>query len=662
MNTHEVMKQKISVYFDGETTPAEKKEVEEHLKACISCQNQLEAFKKISFSLESWHDADPSPDLDQKLAKIKNPEESKMKTKKTKWNHRAAAAVLAGLAAVVVFRHLGDRALEEPKPPAPITREVSVTEKAIAPAAAPSEVKPDRLFFAAEALKKSEPSAYQNFSVRREALLEFSFQAKEEEVFNTENYASIQESGFQEVLKHPLSTFSIDVDTASYSNVRRFLNQDQMPPKDAVRIEEMINYFTYDYPAPQGEEPFSITAEMSACPWNKEHELLLVGLRGKEFSKESLPESNLVFLIDVSGSMDEPGKLPLLQKAFQTMIQQLDQKQRVAIVTYAGASGLVLDSTPGTEKETLRGAIQDLTPGGATAGAEGIRLAYEIAQKHFISGGSNRVILATDGDFNVGVSSEGELVRLVEEKRASGVFLTVLGFGTGNYQDSKMEKLADKGNGNYFYIDSLSEARKVLVEELGSTLFTIAKDVKIQVEFNPGKVKAYRLVGYENRMLAAEDFNDDKKDAGEMGAGHTVTALYELVSADSKETFGKIDDLTYQESKIKASGDVATVKLRYKEPEGAESRLLAKTLTQEQAAQNPSGNLLWASAAAEFGMLLRGSEFKGSASYREVLNRSQTAKGQDPSGHRAEFIELVQKAQKLDISPSEGIQFKGSAE
>ncbi|MBI4004110.1 MAG: VWA domain-containing protein [Candidatus Omnitrophica bacterium] len=479
--------------------------------------------------------------------------------------------------------------------------------------------------------------------------------------FHTEQYDRIYENQFLAVTENPLSTFSIDVDTASYANVRRFLQAGQLPPEDSVRIEELVNYFTYDYPQPEGEAPFSITVDRALCPWNAEHQLVRVGLKGRVYQGE-LPPSNLVFLIDVSGSMNEPNKLPLLKTAFSHMVDRLTATERVTIVVYAGAAGEVLESTPGDQKATIRAAIDQLRAGGSTAGGQGIQLAYEIARKHFIQGGNNRVILATDGDFNVGISSRAELVRLIEEERKAGVFLTVLGFGTGNYKDAMMEQLADKGNGNYYYIDTEREGRKVLGEELGSTLFAIAKDVKIQIEFNPAQVKAYRLIGYENRVLAKEDFNDDTKDAGELGAGHTVTALYELVPAGSGEAVASVDPLTFQQTRAVPSDDTMVVKLRYKAPDDDASRLLTKTLQGREAGQEPTGDLQFAAAVAEFGLLLRNSEFKSSASYQHVVQAATASLGDDPYGYRAEFIELVRQATSLDSRGSDGkpgIQFKG---
>jgi Ca-activated chloride channel family protein len=469
--------------------------------------------------------------------------------------------------------------------------------------------------------------------------------------FNTEDYSRIYENQFLSVAENALSTFSIDVDTASYSNIRRFLNAGQMPPEDAVRIEEMINYFTYDYPKPEGNKPFSITTTVSKAPWNEKHDILRVGLQGKTFENDKIPPSNLVFLIDSSGSMNDPNKMPLLKSAFKMFANQLREQDHVAIVVYAGAAGLVLESTPGSNKYKITQALDNLQAGGSTAGGAGIQLAYEVAKQNFIRDGNNRVILATDGDFNVGVSSDAELVRIIEEKRKQGVFLTVLGFGTGNYKDNKMEQLADKGNGNFYYIDTENEARKVLVSELGSTLFTIAKDVKIQIEFNPDQVKAYRLIGYENRILAKEDFNDDTKDAGEMGAGHTVTALYEIVPADSKETFGNVDDLKYQKNDKVKSDEMLTVKLRYKEPDSETSQLITQTVKSNEIVELKD-DFKFAVSVAEFGLLLRQSEFKGTATYDEVIKNAQETKGDDKFGYRDEFVKLVEQAKMLDNRPT----------
>ncbi|MCH7505110.1 VWA domain-containing protein [PVC group bacterium] len=478
--------------------------------------------------------------------------------------------------------------------------------------------------------------------------------------FNTEAYNRIYENEFKSVVDEALSTFSIDVDTASYSNVRRFLTQGQFPIADSVRIEELINYFSYQYPQPEGDKPFSVSIDGAVCPWNTDHQLVRIGLQGKTLLAEEIPLSNLVFLLDVSGSMNSPNKLPLLKSALKMLVNQLSANEKVAIVVYAGAAGVVLESTPGDDKQKIIAALDQLQAGGSTAGGEGIKLAYKIAKNNLIVGGNNRVILATDGDFNIGASSDAEMERLIEEKRKDGIFLTVLGFGMGNYKDSKMEIIADKGNGNYFYIDTEREAKKVLVEELGSTLFTIAKDVKIQVEFNPAKVKAFRLLGYENRILAHQDFNDDTKDAGEIGAGHTVTVLYEIVPADSQEQFQDVDDLKYQKQQIVESDDIMTVKLRYKNPDEDTSQLIEQVITEKDIAKELSGDFQFAASVAEFGMILRGSEFKADATYTHVIQLAEQSKGEDKFGYRAEFIELVKKAQGLDTRSADGaIQFKG---
>lgn len=469
--------------------------------------------------------------------------------------------------------------------------------------------------------------------------------------FNTEEYSKINDNEFKEVNKNPLSTMSIDVDRASYSNMRRFITQGSLPPADAVRVEEMINYFSYDYKQPEGNVPFSITTEYSECAWNKKHNLVHIGIKGKEIKTTSMPANNLVFLLDVSGSMWSANKLPLVKSGLRLLVEQMRPQDHVALVVYAGAAGLVLPSTSGKEKDKIMSAIEQLEAGGSTAGGAGIKLAYQVAKDNFITSGNNRVILATDGDFNVGASSDGELIRLIEEKREDGVFLTVLGFGTGNYKDSKMEQLADKGNGNYAYIDNILEAKKVLVQEMGGTLLTIAKDVKIQIEFNPAKVKGYRLVGYENRVLANEDFNDDKKDAGELGAGHTVTAIYEIIPAGSDEEMASVDPLKYQKTTVNtsiATDEILTVKFRYKEPNENVSKLITMVVADKRKnLSSSSENLRFASAVAEFGMVLRDSKFKGNADFKSVLELAKNSKGKDVEGYRAEFIRLVEMAELL---------------
>jgi len=472
------------------------------------------------------------------------------------------------------------------------------------------------------------------------------FSDEQEPQWNTEEYDAINENIFHGAAQNPLSTFSIDVDAASYSNVRRFINNGQRPPKDAVRIEEMVNYFTYDYDQPKNDDPFAVFTEISTAPWNPKHKLVHIGLQGKKIPTENLPPSNLVFLIDVSGSMADVNKLPLLKSSFKMLVEELREQDHVAIVVYAGAAGLVLEPTSGAEKKKIIEALDHLEAGGSTAGGAGINLAYAVAKQHFKQGGNNRVILATDGDFNVGESSNASMERLIEEKRADGIFLTVLGYGMGNYKDSKMEILSDKGNGNYAYIDNLTEARKVLVNEFGGTLFTIAKDVKLQIEFNPAKVKAYRLIGYENRMLKSEDFNNDKKDAGELGSGHTVTALYEIIPTGVDSEFFKIDELKYQTSKIAPeatkSNELMTIKLRYKKPDSDVSRLIVRPLVDHNVAwDKTSENFRWSASVASFGMLLRDSEFIKGYTYDQVVQMAQGAKGTDKEGYRIEFINMV---------------------
>jgi Ca-activated chloride channel family protein len=469
---------------------------------------------------------------------------------------------------------------------------------------------------------------------------------------NTEAYDRIVDNPFKAVGENPLSTFSIDVDTAAYANMRRFINQGQLPPQDSVRIEELVNYFDYGYEPPRGDTPFSAHVAVAGCPWNSDHRLARVGLKGWEMAPGSRPASNLVFLLDVSGSMNTANKLPLLQQAMGLLVEQLGEKDSVAIAVYAGASGLVLPPTSGDNRQAILGALNNLRAGGSTNGGAGIELAYDLATRNFIKGGVNRVILATDGDFNVGTTNRGDLTRIIEDKAKSGVFLTVLGFGMGNLKDSTMENLADKGNGNYAYIDTIREAKKVLVDEIGSTMVTIAKDVKIQVEFNPAEVSAYRLIGYENRILAAEDFNDDTKDAGEIGAGHTVTALYELVPRGVKIDLPNVDPLKYQQttsgSRAAGRGELFTIKLRYKKQDGDKSKLLSFPVTDQgtsYAAATP--DFKFAAAVASFGMILRDSPHKGGSTFDTVLELAEEGRGRDAHGYRAEFIELVKQARSL---------------
>ena len=482
--------------------------------------------------------------------------------------------------------------------------------------------------------------------------------------YNTESYAEIDENEFRTVGEAPLSTFSIDVDRASYANVRRFIQDGQRPPVDAVRIEEMINYFPYQWGDVAGEHPFAVTTEVTQAPWKREHTLVRIGLHAESIETENLPPSNLVFLLDVSGSMSSQDKLPLLKKAFALLVDQLREQDRVAIVVYAGAAGLVLPSTPGSEKDEILAALEKLRAGGSTAGGAGIKLAYDVARKYHMDGGNNRVILATDGDFNVGASSDDAMVKLIEKERESGTFLSVLGFGTGNLKDSKMEQIADHGNGNFAYIDGLLEARKVLVEEMGGTLLTLAKDVKLQVEFNPATVSGYRLIGYENRLLADEDFNDDTKDAGELGAGHTVTALYEVVPAGVGMPRPSVDPLRYQEQQpaendapppSRFEDELMFVKIRYKDPDGDRSKLLEHAVMDRTG--TPSADLRFAAAVAGFGMLLRDSEHAGTLTLDDVVSLAEAGRGDDPRGYRGEFIRLVEVSRDLKLLEMEAEEF-----
>ncbi len=469
-----------------------------------------------------------------------------------------------------------------------------------------------------------------------------------------EEYDEIVENTFLTPSEHPLSTFAIDVDGASYSNVRRMIMDGRLPVKDAVRVEEMINYFSFNYPNPTDGNPFSVNTEISHAPWNQDHQLVQIGIKGIDIDPQDLPPSNLVFLLDVSGSMGSRDKLPLLKKGFKLLVNQLREEDYVSIVVYAGNAGLILPPTSGAEKETILEAINDLHAKGSTAGSKGIQQAYKVAKQNFNEDGNNRIILATDGDFNVGISSDKALVKLIEEKRDEGIFLSVLGFGKGNLKDSKMEKLANNGNGNYYYIDNLLEAKKVLVSEMGETLHTIAKDVKIQVEFNPQNVKAYRLIGYENRLLADEDFNNDKKDAGELGAGHTVTALYEIVpkGVPISNALLPVDPLKYQtkteveEISNDYKNEVMTVKLRYKKPDENNSSLITKVVNTSDS-HEISRDLAFASSVASFGMLLKDSKFKGDSSFDMVKELAQNGKGEDRNGYRSEFIKIVELAELL---------------
>lgn len=511
-------------------------------------------------------------------------------------------------------------------------------------------LKLDELVVAARTMVHAEAHEQLGFSTSRLA-------AADPE-WNTESYDLINENGFRSVTAEPLSTFSIDVDRASWSNVRRMIRQGVLPPKDAVRIEEMINYFPYTPAVPRAGEPFAVVTELVAAPWQPQHLLARVSLYAEQVDLHDMPPNNLVFLLDVSGSMMSANKLPLLKQAMRLLVTELRPQDRVAIVVYAGNAGLVLESTSGSQKSRILEAIDALEAGGSTAGGAGIRLAYDVARRNHLRDGNNRIILATDGDFNIGVSSDAEMVRLIEEKREQGTFLTVLGFGMGNLKDSKLEKIADHGNGSYAYIDDIAEARKVLVTEMGGTLLTVAKDVKVQVEFNPARVRAYRLIGYENRLLANEDFDNDRKDAGEIGAGHTVTALYEIVPAGVEGTVEVREpgELRYQRPTrpvgTAPTNELAFVKLRYKEPDGTTSRQLERAVNAQLS--TGSDDIRFAAAVAGFGMLLRDSEHRGSTSWDLVVALASDAMGEDGEGYRREFLELVNAARGLSAVAAAG--------
>jgi len=469
---------------------------------------------------------------------------------------------------------------------------------------------------------------------------------------NDEEYSQFAENKFRFAQEEPLSTFSVDVDAASYSNMRRFINRGSMPNKDAVRIEELINYFSYNYPEPTGSDPVRITAEVGNCPWNSQNRLVRIGLKARNIADDNLPASNFVFLIDVSGSMEGATRLGLVKSSLKLLVNNLREKDRVAIVVYAGAAGEVLPSTSGTNKQKIREALESLSAGGSTAGGAGIQLAYNIAKKNFIKNGNNRIILCTDGDFNVGVSSDDGLQKLIEQERKSGVFLSILGYGMGNYKDKKMQTLAQAGNGNHAYIDNLQEANKVLVNEFGATMYTVAKDVKLQIEFNPSKVQAYRLVGYETRLLNKEDFNDDTKDAGEMGAGHTVTAFYEVIPVGVKSNLiGNVDPLKYQnETKGKTSlsshPDLLTVKLRYKQPTGDTSKKIEVPLIDNKE-DGVSDDFRFAAAVAMFGQIVKDSQYKGNGTYDKAIALAQKGYSNDSQGYRREFVRLMETAKGL---------------
>ena len=480
---------------------------------------------------------------------------------------------------------------------------------------------------------------------------------------NSESYARIYDSGFRDPLKQPLSTFSIDVDNASYSNVRRFLTNGELPPIDAVRAEEMINYFNYDYAQPSDDHPFSVRTEISDCPWNEVNRLVHIGLQGRLLENVDTPPSNLVFLIDVSGSMQAMNKLPLLKRSLGLLLEELSERDRLAIVVYASATGLVLRSTSAVNKEQILDALDELEAGGSTAGGAGIKLAYQVAKNHLIEGGNNRVILATDGDLNVGVSSDQALVRLIEQKRKDNIYLTICGFGTGNLKDDKMEQISNAGNGNYYYIDNMREAKKVFVYEMRGSMFTIAKDVKVQLEFNPNKVSAYRLIGYENRIMSARDFNNDRKDAGELGEGHTVTALYEIIPSRSAYGSSSVDKLKYQETELpQKSGshtELFTVKFRYKPLESSESiKFELPVLDQHTPIEKSTNSFRFSAAVAGYAMLLRKSEYSGNWNYGDVIRMAENAIGHDRNGYRMEFIQLAGKAAELSDMEDQIVSYR----
>ena len=646
----------VNDYLDNQLAALAKARFEEHLKICPVCSGELERLSKLREQLKTWRIPEAGEGFESSVRNKIVAWELERGDEKMKIKPLVILVPAGVLVGVIIFLLVGQMYLKggvlgklRATEPIQLAKNVPAVQAPVKAVKSPLTT-----FEFAERVAVIGYSAgpvykgYDSFSFAKMAGLSLGVQYPPQSEFFEEEYSRLYDNDFLLAKDNPLSTFSIDVDTASYSNVRRFLHNNQLPPRDAVRIEEMINYFTYDYPQPTGSDPFSINTEVAACPWNTAHKLVLIGLQGRKMEAQNLPPSNLVFLIDVSGSMQDYNKLPLLKPAFRLLVKQLRPQDKVSIVVYAESSGVVLDSVSGAEKDKIMQAIDGLTAGGSTAGAEGIDRAYEIAKKNFVKDGNNRVILATDGDFNVGITSESELLRLIEERRESGIFLTVLGFGMGNYKDAKMEKLADKGNGSIAYLDNLLEAKKVFATQLTGTLFTIAKDVKIQVEFNPAKVKAYRLIGYENRKLENKDFSDDKKDAGELGAGHTVTTLYEVVPSDSKEEFAKTDDLKYQQVTVTPSDELLTVKLRYKDPTADASKLLTRIINAKEETVQPSENFRFASGVAEFGLLLRNSQYKANASYQSVLERVKAAKGVDSDGYRADLIKLVEIAQMLD--------------
>jgi Ca-activated chloride channel homolog len=653
---------KVTAYALDELEDGDRAALEKQIAGSPSAQRELDEIREAASALRAAFAAMPRHELEpeqRRAIEALASREAGIPARRVRWLRlagglAAAAAVVAVLFSVAMPSLLRARVAVHRSPMAAPATYSGAKHPATVPATTTPPMAQYRLLneaakLSAETKQQLAALGYLARDAEKDELADIRDQSAP---FNTDAYDYIAENPFVLVSQDPRSTFSVDVDTASYSIVRRYLNGGQRPPKDAVRIEELINYFSYDYAPPDDGRPFAVHMDVASCPWKADHRLVRIGIKGREIARGQRPPSNLVFLLDVSGSMAEPDKLPLVQAAMRLLVEELRPTDRVAIVVYAGSEGLALPSTPASEKSTILSAIESLSPGGTTHGSAGIRLAYETAVENFIQGGVNRVILATDGDFNVGVTNQGDLVRLIEEKAKTGVFLTTLGFGMGNLKDSTLEKLADHGNGNYAYIDGLTEARKVLVEQIGGTLVTIAKDVKLQIEFNPREVQAFRLIGYENRVLAHQDFNDDKKDAGEIGAGHTVTALYEVVPPGVPLSVPGVDPLKYQPAARPGvgsdSGELLTVKLRYKEPDGVRSALMEVPVTDGgQTFQDASPDFRFASAVAAFGMVLRESPHKGGATLAKVREWASSGLGGDSSGLRPEFLQLVERARTV---------------
>ncbi len=667
--SNEMKREKLTAYVLDELDANERIEINKEIEKDPELKKQLEELEQFCALIDEGLGKEPEVDLSEEQLKALKGEfqESSRKEKKSwffTWRFFVPAAAVAGLAVLFLLVvpmtfMLGSSEKAEDEIPerrdrlAQLSTQLEQSQKHSPTMDMPKEVKEqlESLGYIMANDGEDLDDLVAGKSGWKDAKNKEDRGESQGGRFNTEGYDRIVENEFLSPRKSPLSTFSIDVDTASYANVRRILNGGSLPPKGAVRIEELINYFSYDYAQPK-EGPFSANVEIADAPWNPAHRLVQVGLKGREIPFEDAPNSNLVFLIDTSGSMNSANKIELLKKSMRLLVENLGSMDRVAIVVYAGSAGVVLPSTPANNRNAITGALENLSAGGSTNGGEGIRLAYKIAEQNYIKGGINRVILATDGDFNVGTTNQSDLTRLIEAKRETGVFLTVLGFGMGNYKDDTLEKIADSGNGNYAYIDTLNEAKKVLVHEIGQTLVTIAKDVKIQIEFNPDEVQAYRLIGYENRVLADRDFNDDKKDAGEIGAGHTVTALYEIVPVGVDMKTGSVDPLKYQSTRDKTrdsnSGELCTLKLRYKEPDDHKSKLLEFVIRDGgNTIDNASHDFKHAAAVAVFGMLLRDSKHKGSATFALALGLAETGRGQDRHAYRLEFIGLVKEAARL---------------